>query len=120
MVNDEKILAALIAGGSVRAAAKIADVSATTIRSRLSDPVFRERYEAAKNTILTEACDAMCAKLQSATETLDEIMCDDTHPATVRVSAADSLLRHALRYVEAADFARRLDALEAQQKEGTG
>lgn len=118
MVNDERILSALIAGGSVRAAAKIADVAEGTVRNRLNDPEFRERYEAAKGEILKEASDAMNAKLQTAVEVFDEIMSDDTHPATVRVSAADSLLRHALRYLEAADFARRLDALEAQQKDG--
>ena len=47
-LNDEKILGALLAAGSVRKAAKIADVSEATIRNRLNDEAFRTQYEKAK------------------------------------------------------------------------
>lgn len=42
-------------------------------------------------------------------------MNDAENPANVRVSAADSLLRHCLRYLATADIERRLSALEASQ-----
>lgn len=110
--NDEQILAALIATGAVRPAAKVAGVSETTIRTRLADPDFRVQYEKAKSEILTEACDALSARLTSAVDALYRVLDDDSTPATVKVSAADAILRHGLRYVETANIIRRLDALE--------
>ena len=114
--NDEIILSALIVCGSVRAAAKIAECSETTIRTRLNDDDFRQRYEQAKGAILTEACDAISARLTLAVDTLCEVLEDTKNAATVRVSAADSLLRHGLRYVEVANILARLDAIEKAQK----
>ena len=110
--NDEQILAALIATGAVRPAAKVAGVSETTIRARLNDPDFRAQYEKAKSEILTEACDALSARLTSAVDALSSVLDSDSTPATVRVSAADSLLRHGLRYVEVGHILLRLEDLE--------
>lgn len=115
--NDEILLSALVACGSVRAAAKNAECSETTIRTRLNDKVFRERYEEAKKAILNEACDALSARLTRAIDTLCEVLEDTENAATVRVSAADSLLRHGLRYVEVANILARLDAIEKAQKD---
>ena len=111
-MNNEQIMAALIACGSVRAAAKAVGCSETTIRARLNDPDFRAEYEKAKSEILTEACDALAARLTLAVDVLCDVLDSDATPATVKVSAADSILRQGLRYVEAANILRRLDALE--------
>ena len=111
-LNDEKILGALLAAGSVRNAAKIADVSEATIRNRLNDDAFRAQYETAKGAVLEEACDSLAARLTSAVDALYRVLDDDSTPATVKVSAADAILRHGLRYVETANIIRRLDALE--------
>lgn len=114
-LNNEKILAALVTCGSIRKAASIAGVSESTVRARLDDPVFRERYDKAKTAILSEACDAITARLTLAIDTLCEVLDNTENAATVRVSAADSLLRHGLRYIEAANILARLDALERAQ-----
>lgn len=115
--NDEIILSALIAAGSIRAAAKIADVSETTIRTRLNDDDFRRRYEQAKGAILTEACDALSARLTLAVDTLCEVLEDTENAATVRVSAASEILRQGLRYIEVANILTRLEAIEKAQKD---
>lgn len=94
------------------ACCKSCGVSETTIRARLNDPDFRAQYEKAKSEILTEACDALSARLTSAVDALYRVLDDDSTPATVKVSAADAILRHGLRYVETANIIRRLDALE--------
>ena len=117
--NDEIILSALIAAGSIRAAANIADVSETTIRTRLNDDDFRQRYEQAKGAILTEACDALSARLTLAVDTLCEVLEDTENAATVRVSAASEILRQGLRYIEVANILTRLDAIEKAQKDNT-
>ena len=115
--NDEIILSALIAAGSIRAAAKIADVSETTIRTRLNDDDFQQRYEQAKGAILTEACDALSARLTLAVDTLCEVLEDTKNAATVRVSAASEILRQGLRYIEVANILTRLEAIEKAQKD---
>ena len=115
--NDEILLSALIACGSIRAAAKIAECSETTIRTRLNDNDFRQRYEQAKGTILTEACDAISARLTRAIDTLCEVLEDTENAATVRVSAASEILRQGLRYIEVANILTRLEAIEKAQKD---
>lgn len=114
--NNEKILAALVGCGSIRKAAACAGVSESTIRDRLKDPAFRAQYEEAKSGILKEACDTVTARLTGAIETLCEVMENEENPATVRVSAADGILRHGLRYIEVANIVPRLEALEAAQE----
>lgn len=114
-INNEKILAALVTCGSVRKAAKTAGVSETTIRDRLNDPAFHKRYEKAKTAVLTEACDTISSRLTAAVDCLSDVMEDEQNSATVRVSAADSILRHGLRYIETANILTRLDVLEQLQ-----
>ncbi len=113
--NDETILSALISCGSVRAAAKAANCSETTIRTRLKDKDFQQKYEKTKGDILAEACDAISARLTRAVDTLSDVLEDTENAATVRVSAADSLLRHGLRYIEVANILARLEAIEKIQ-----
>jgi len=115
MKNDEKILAALLTAGSVRTAATAAGVSVSTIRNRMQDRNFRAAYEAAKSDLLQTASASMLSRLNDATGTITDVMNDGEIPANVRVSAADSLLRHCLRYLATADIERRLAALEAAQ-----
>lgn len=115
--NDEKILAALIAAGSVRGAAQVADVSEATVRNRMADPVFRGRFDQLRSDLLQAATAGLMSKLESATSTMTEIMDDDTNPGSVRLAAADAIFRHCLRYVSAADFERRIAALEAAAQE---
>ncbi len=115
MQNDETILAALVAAGSVRRAAAVAGVSESTIRNRLKDADFRAAYDAIRGELLQDATASMLSKLETATETISDVMNDAENPANVRVSAASVLLQHCLRYLSAADFERRISALEASQ-----
>ena len=117
-ITDERILAALLTAGSVRAAAKSASVSEGTIRNRLSDPDFRAKYDALRGDLLQEATAGMTAHLQAATETMTAIMEDTENAASVRLAACDALLRHCLRYFSATEIERRIAALEAAQGEG--
>ncbi len=115
-ISDEKVLAALLENGSIRKAAAALGCSAGCVRDRLKDEQFKKQYEDAKAAALNEATDCMKIRVGSAIDTLSGVMENADNPATVRVSAADSLLRHTLRYVEAVDILRRLAALEAAQE----
>ena len=115
MINDEQLIAALVTAGSVRTAASVAGVSEATIRNRLRDPDFRAAFETIKSELLQSATAAMLSKLETATETISDVMNDAQNTPNVRVSAASVLLQHCLRYLSAADFERRIAALEEAQ-----
>ena len=118
IVTDERLLALLIEHGSVTRVAKIAGVSRNAIYMRLrQNEDFRTKYEEAKNAVLQDACGAISTKLETAASVLYDVATDDRAAATVRVSAADALLRHGLRYIEQGEILKRLDALEAGQRD---
>ncbi len=116
-VPNETILAALISCGSIRKAAAALQCSEATIRQRLKNKAFYEQYSNAKQAIVSEACDALSARLTLAADTLCEIIENEETPPTVKVSASDALLRHGLRYIETVNIIRRIEALEEQAEE---
>ena len=66
--------------------------------------------------MLTAATDMMKNNLTAAVRTLSKVMDDETVPPQTRVSAADALLRHSVRYFELTELTRRIEALEASQE----
>lgn len=117
IIDNRKILAGLISAGSIRGAAQACGCSATTIRKRLADPVFKEEYDKAKSELLTEATGELVARLNDSTAVLAEIMTDAAAPPGVRLQAADCVLRHAARYLTLSEIERRISALEATDNE---
>ena len=118
IVTDERLLALLIEHGSVTRVAKIAEISRNAIYMRLrQNEDFRTKYEEAKNAVLQDACGAISTKLETAAAVLYDVATNDRAAVSVRVSAADSLLRHGLRYIEQGEILKRLDALEAGQRD---
>lgn len=118
IVTDERLLALLIEHGSVTRVAKIAGISRNAIYMRLrQNEDFRTKYEEAKNAVLQDACGAISTKLETAAAVLYDVATNDRAAVSVRVSAADSLLRHGLRYIEQGEILKRLDALEAGQRD---
>lgn len=115
--NDEQILAALISAGSVRAAAQLAGVSEGTVRNRLADRDFRQKYDQMRGDLLQAASAGLLAKLDSATATLAALMNDSLTADSTRLNAADAILRHGLRYVSISEIERRIAALEAAAQE---
>ena len=121
IVTDERLLALLIEHGSVTRVAKIAGISRNAIYMRLrQNEDFRTKYEEAKNAVLQDACGAISTKLETAAAVLYDVATNDRAAVSVRVSAADSLLRHGLRYIEQGEILKRLDALEQAMNESGG
>lgn len=111
-IPDEKMLEALLSCGSVRKAAAALGCSPATVRNRLKDTAFRQRYDEERGNVLADATEQMKSKVTAAVDTLHAVMTDENCAASVRVSAADSLLRHTLRFVEVTELADRISALE--------
>ena len=87
-------------------------MSRNAIYKRLQDKGFRQQYDSAQGALLSVASTAMADGLNDAVNALLDVIRDKDSAASVRVSAADSLLRHCCRYIESASICRRLDALE--------
>ena len=115
--SDEQILEALLMAGSARQAARRLGCSLSCVRDRLSKPAFKAKYEKAKADALGDAIDNLSIRLTTAVDVLAKVMTDSETAATVRVSAADAILRHGLRYVEQYEIIKRIEALEAMQGE---
>lgn len=115
--SDEQILEALLMAGSAKQATKRLGCSLSCVRDRLSKPTFKAKYEQAKKDALGDAIDSLKIRMSSAVDVLSATMTKEDTPATVKVSAADAILRHGLRYIEMFDVLKRLEALEAKQEE---
>ena len=111
-VSDAMLLQALLVNGSVSATATACGLHRDTIYKRLSDPAFRAVYDATQGAILAGVTAHIGNSLDRAVETLTAILDDVEASPGVKVSAADSLLRHGLRYVEIAQLEARIAALE--------
>lgn len=114
-IEDEEIVAALIAQGSIKGAASVLHCTARTLYDRMKRPQFKELYTQAKGEILKAACAKLQGNLCSAIDTLESIMKDAETAKQTRVNAAVSILQYAARFTETTDIIERLDALEAAQ-----
>ena len=115
--TDDEILEALLAAGSARQAAKRMGCSLSCVRDRMAKPRFKERYDRAKADALADTVCNLQTRMSTAVDVLAVMMVNPEIAATVRVSAADSVLRHGLRYIEMFDVLKRLEALEQKQEE---
>lgn len=105
-VSDETIIAALLANGTIKAAAAAAGVSERTVYDRMNTGDFQALYKAAKADLIRAAVFSLNGKINAAIDTVSAIMEDESNNAAVRLQAAQTILNNAGR------FAQRLQADE--------
>ena len=99
-ISNEQIITALLANGTIKAAAEAAGTTPRTVYERMRDSDFRQEYAAAKNDIIRGAVFLVNQKLTEAVTTVAEIMNDkDVNPAT-RLQAAQTILNNAGKFAE--------------------
>ncbi len=111
-VSDVQLLAELLTCGNVQTAAEHLGISRQTIYSRLRNEGFFEKYQQAQNSFIAAATGELTSALDESILNLRQIMKDTKAPHSVRVQAADIILRHCLRYTETNNILRRLERLE--------
>ena len=114
-LQDEEIITALIAEGSIKGAAASLKCTARTLYDRMKSPEFKDLYAQAKADILKTATAKLQGKLCEAVDTLTEIMTDTEAAKQTRANCAVSILQYGARFTETTDILERLEAIEEAQ-----
>lgn len=117
-LTNEAIVAAIIDAGSVTNAAKKLGVSRRTISGRIRSPDCQKLLSDSLRDSVTETASILGTRMTAASAIAFNVMADEKVSPQVRLNAANSILSHGVRFIEMAEFERRLSALEAAQEEG--
>lgn len=114
-LQDEEIIAALIANGSIKGAAASLECTTRTLYDRMKKPEFKALYTQAKGEILKAATAKLQGQVSGAIDTLVEIRDDKEAPKQTRVNSAVNILQYAARFTETTELAERLEQIEREQ-----
>lgn len=106
-ISDERIIAALLDHGTIKAAAAAVGLSERAIYERMNTGDFQALYKSAKADLVRAAVLNINRQLQAAIDTVSEIMQDPDNNPAVRLQAAQTILNNAGK------FANRLQADES-------
>lgn len=110
--KKEIALGALLSESTIGAAAKVAGISEATLWRWLKEEKFAEAYRELKREAVGQAVTRIQQISCQAVDVLKEVMLNMESPATVRVSAAKSILEMAVKAVEIEDISKRVENLE--------
>ena len=99
-VPDEQIIAAMMANGSIQAAAEACGISPRTVYDRMGSRAFKAAYSAAKADLIRQAVLSMHSRMTEATDTIFNIMTDTGNPPATRLAAARVLLDNAAKFMD--------------------
>lgn len=107
---DVVLIAALAAGQTTRAAAKLAGVSERTATRRLADASFRAAVVEARTALLRQAVGVLAAHATNAAEGLERLLHAESEQ--VRLGACRSLLEFAIKGCDLFALEERLRVVE--------
>lgn len=110
--DKEKALSALLTSDTKAEAAEKAGISDRTLRSYLSDPVFKAEYQRRKRKLISDATQQIQKSMSVAVSTLRKIIQSKSSKDSDRITAARLILEFGLRYTEITDLLSRLEDLE--------
>lgn len=111
-LTDEQIALAILSQGNIRAAAIALGIKERTIYERKKKKSFQATFDNIKSDLIKGACHKLQIVTLKAISVLENIMTDKEAPGAVRVTAANCILSHSLKYQAALDFEERLNQLE--------
>ena len=111
--KKELALSALMTETTLQKAAKVAGIGEVTLWRWLKEKEFIEAYRVLKREAVTQAVTRLQQISCKAVDTLKQVMEDKESPASVRVSAAKSIIEMAIKAVELDDITKRIEELEA-------
>ena len=111
-----KAIEALLMCPTTKAAAKSAGCAEVTIHRWLIEPAFAEAYRQARGRLVEGTLTALQGAGAEAVEVLRAVMTDESAGASVRVSAAKTVLEMGMKVRDAVEMEARLKALEERAK----
>ena len=111
-LQNEEIIAALIAEGTIKGAAASLKCTTRTLYDRMKKPEFKTLYTQAKGEILKAATAKLQGQVSGAIDTLVEIRDDTEAPKQTRANCAVNILQYAARFTETTDIIERLEEVE--------
>ena len=98
--TDEQIIAALLANGTIKAAAEAVGMSERAIYDRMNGGDFQALYKAAKADLIRAAVFSINNQLQAAINTVMEVMKDENNNPAIRLQAAQTILNNAGKFAQ--------------------
>lgn len=117
-MNDEKIIASLLAHPTIRAAATALNLSEGTIYNKMNDQTFVDKLNRTKALILEQCATAFQADMDKARSTLVSIMENEDTPARDRIKAACSILKNGEAMLNIADSRKRAELANRTELDG--
>src|ERR1035441_5087051 len=110
--TQEDAIAALLTQRNVEEAARAAGIGARTLLRWLQLPEFQAAYRQARREAFRQAVARLQQGTSAAATTLLKTMIDPATPASVRVRAAEAILKHAAKAIELEDIDARVAELD--------
>lgn len=111
-ISDEQIIAVLLTSSTRVEAATILGISTETLYKRMKKDTFKIRYRKAKDALISDAIGYLQTSMKEAIDTVNDIMRDTENAPQVRINAADTILRYAIKLTETVEIVTRIEALE--------
>lgn len=110
---DDNLVLALACGATVENAARQAGVSEMTVYRRLREPDFQAKITAQKHEMVERTANMLTAAALESVKTLLDLQ-GKSQPASVRHSAARTIIEFGVKLRENAELFARVAALEQQ------
>lgn len=110
--KKEQAIAALLTQRNMEDAAKVADVSLTTLKRWTELPEFKAAYLQARRAIVFQTNARMQQNCSAAASVLLKLMADPATPPSVRGRMAQCILENANKSIEVEEMELRVAALE--------
>ncbi len=98
--TDEQIIAALLANGTIKAAAEAVGLSERAIYDRMNGGEFQALYKAAKADLIRAAVFNLNNQVQAAINTVVDVMQDENNNPAIRLQAAQTILNNAGKFAQ--------------------
>ena len=115
--REDRAVLALLQYPSVTKAAEALGIHPSTLWRWLKKPSLQAKLHEARRQQFSQNVGRLQQGCSAATTTLCRIMIDEQSPASSRVRAAESILRHAEAGLDREEILLRLCKLEKQKKE---
>jgi len=108
----EPVAIALASGATIADAAVLGGVSPRTVDGWLQEPVLRARVGELQGVLVDRTAGALARAMGEAVETLRVLLSSSSE--TVRLRAADAMLRHGMAAFELRQMARQIEEIREQ------